>query len=393
MTRPPSGSDTRSDAAALAEACLWQSATAARLRSPFAAEFLNRLAGGLGPESLLAGLTKRWRGRTREELIADAVPLRIMAAVHDIALEGQDPRLSEQFARAGEDTEWSQLWPLVLTVFGANADRINEFMAHEPQTNEVGRSACLLGGFLTVAAETGFPLRCFEIGASAGLNLNWDRYRYALGPHLWGDRDAGTAITADWTGAPPPLKAPVAVIERAGCDRRPVDLGDVVERRRLRAYVWADRPDRLARLDQALRTALAHQPVVERADAAEWVARKLRPAKGAATVLYHSVVWQYLTPREQAHLERLIDELGRRATVDAPFAWLRMEPPEPESGMELLLSAWPGGRTRVLAAVHPHGGYIHWRSRGEIERTSPTDTSEPWPGASDDLQAHRRSSE
>ena len=32
-------------------------------------------------------------------------------------------------------------------------------MAHEPQTNEVRRSACLLPGFLTIAAETGLPLR------------------------------------------------------------------------------------------------------------------------------------------------------------------------------------------------------------------------------------------
>ena len=55
------------------------------------------------------------------------------------------------------------------------------YMDHEPQTNEVRRSACLIGGFLTIARESGLPLRCFEVGASAGLNQLWDRFHYRLG--------------------------------------------------------------------------------------------------------------------------------------------------------------------------------------------------------------------
>ena len=54
-------------------------------------------------------------------------------------------------------------------------------MLSPPQTNEVLRSAALLGGFLTVAEETGLPLRCLELGSSAGLNQSWDAYGYRLG--------------------------------------------------------------------------------------------------------------------------------------------------------------------------------------------------------------------
>jgi hypothetical protein len=61
------------------------------------------------------------------------------------------------------------------------AARIADFMSHEPQTNEVRRSAVLLPGFLTIAAETGLPLRILELGASAGLNQLWDRRHYRLG--------------------------------------------------------------------------------------------------------------------------------------------------------------------------------------------------------------------
>jgi hypothetical protein len=59
-----------------------------------------------------------------------------------------------------------------------------------PQTNEVARSAVILGGLLTIAAETGLPIARHEIGSSAGLNLYPDRYGYDLGQgRRWRPRD------------------------------------------------------------------------------------------------------------------------------------------------------------------------------------------------------------
>src|SRR5215475_2460795 len=50
------------------------------------------------------------------------------------------------------------------------------------QTNEVGRCAALLPCLAAVAAATRRPLAVIEVGCSAGLNLGFDRYRYAYGP-------------------------------------------------------------------------------------------------------------------------------------------------------------------------------------------------------------------
>ena len=44
----------------------------------------------------------------------------------------------------------------------------------------------IVGGFLAVAAHTGLPLRTFEVGASAGLNLRWDRFFYEARGATWG---------------------------------------------------------------------------------------------------------------------------------------------------------------------------------------------------------------
>src|SRR5262249_62273693 len=108
------------------------------------------------------------------------------------------------------------------------------------QTNEVRRSAALLGGFLRVARETGLPLRLREIGSSAGLNLAWDRYRYELGPHRWGDPRAALVLAADWTGPAPDLAAKVRIASRAGCDVAPLDARDPATRQRLEAVGWPE---------------------------------------------------------------------------------------------------------------------------------------------------------
>jgi hypothetical protein len=53
------------------------------------------------------------------------------------------------------------------------------------QTNEVTRCACLLPAFHLVHRRGGGkPLALIEIGASAGLNLNWFRYGYTYQPML-----------------------------------------------------------------------------------------------------------------------------------------------------------------------------------------------------------------
>ena len=109
---------------------------------------------------------------------------------------------------------------------------------------------------LHLSAITRLPLEVLEIGASAGLNLAFDEYRYELGDgRTWGPADAPLTVECLWRGSTPPLDAPLAVVARAGCDLRPVDPANAEDRARLISYVWADQLHRLA-TDQGLRTSL-----------------------------------------------------------------------------------------------------------------------------------------
>ncbi len=186
----------------------------------------------------------------------DAVVLRLLAAVHELVLAGRTPDLAAHYPSAG-GTPGDDVGDVFVATVAAHLDEVRVGIERPNQTNEVGRSAVLLGGLLEVASW-GLPLRLLEVGASGGLNLNLDRYRYVDRGWAWGPDDAGVRFEQPWDGPlRPPLDAPLSVAARRGCDLRPLDVGSSDDRRRLRALLWPDQPDRRARLDAAIDIARA----------------------------------------------------------------------------------------------------------------------------------------
>ena len=332
-----------------------------RMGSPFNGGLCLQAADAMAGGDELAGLFDPWADAGSRKLFEDAVPIRFLGALHDLVLGGTAPELARDYPRPGQPVDPQQAWATARGLLEAEHERLARFMAHEPQTNEVRRSACLVGGFLTVAQAWGLPLRTFELGASAGLNLNWDQFHYDVGGGNWGDPASPVRIDTGWEGPSPPLGADCKVIKRAACDRRPVRLDDPLQKRRLLAYVWPDQFERFARIQAAMDLALARNVMVETADAPLWTAAKAAPRAGTATVVYHSVFWQYMPAASQAALHEALEVHGAAATQAAPFAWLRMEPPPGNLAlMDVRLTMWPGGHERVLAEVHPHGAAVKW---------------------------------
>jgi hypothetical protein len=352
------------DFEALARAIGLQARACDAMGSPFSGALLERAAEALDADGAFRAAFAPWAGKSVEAIFEDAAPIRWLGAMHDAALASPTSELAATYPAPGRDGDPEAAWPLVSRLMAERGDEVAAFMRHEPQTNEVRRSAVLLPGFLAAAEATGLPMRILELGASAGLNQLWDRYGYRLGADLaWGPADASVQLDADWRGGAPPLSARVDVAQRAACDRRPLDLTDPRERRRLKAYIWAGQFDRLARFDAAAGEALAAGVTVETADAVDWAAANAAPRPGLATVVFHSVFFQYMPPASQAALVETLSRHGAAATREAPLVWLRMEPAGKATPiMDLRLTLWPGGEERLLAHAHPHGAWIEWLS-------------------------------
>lgn len=331
--------------------------------SPFSAAVLRIVQDDINAGGPFSALSELWAGREAGALIAAVAPLRLLGGLHYLALTGAAPGLAAVFPPRAAACDTARLRSEVIAAGRVHAAILSRFTESPPQTNEVRRSIALLGGFLTVARDTGLPLRCLEIGASAGLNLNWDRFRYDLGRHgTWGEASSPLVVDAEWDGGAPPLGAVARVIERVGCDRAPIDVSDPDQALRLTAYVWADQAERLARTRAAIDIARRYPPPLEAGDAGVWAMRMAQPKPGMATVLYHSVVWYYLSGDTRAAIMAAIRRAGETANAESPFAWLRMEPQslDPAAMMGLRLTLWPGGEERALAEVHPHGAKVVW---------------------------------
>jgi hypothetical protein len=162
-----------------------------------------------------------------------------------------------------------------------------------------------------------------------------------------------------WLEPPPHLPNAVSVVERRGCDRRPIDVSKAEGRLQLESSLWADRVQRLARLRGAFVVA-AHVPAsVEQASVDEWLPRMLAAARpGATTVVYHAIVYEYFTDAVRRAFHEALETAGQAATNDAPLAWLRFEAVPAVRGYAATLTTWPGGEQRVVATAGAHGSDV-----------------------------------
>jgi hypothetical protein len=288
-----------------------------------------------------------------------ALALRLMAAVHRRVLTGNAAELARFYPSAGGDAERDGAWEAFRDVLSRQADAIAPLVALRCQTNEVGRAAALAFGFLDVAATTAMPMRILEVGASAGLNLRWDRFRFGGGGASWGDAESPVDLTGLWAEAPEHAEARVEVVERRGCDMAPVDPTQPEGRLALQASVWADQLPRFARLRGALELASRVPATVDAASLESWLPGQLAASRpGLATVVYHSVVDEYLPEDARRAFHATLDEAGSRATAEAPLAWLRLEPTTELRHHGLRLVTWPGRSERLLAVCGAHGSDV-----------------------------------
>lgn len=327
------------------------------LGSPFTANLCRLVAENLENDTAFGRRVYNWSGDPRD----DALSLRVCGALHALARSGAEPALTAAYPPAEYDE--AALWAAVAAVIPAHDDWLTAFLDSAPQTNEVARSAIILGAALHVAQRTGLPLEVFEIGASAGLNIGFDEYRYDLGDGVaWGRARAPVTIACDWRGNLPPLDSPLSVVARAGCDLRPLDPASADDAERLMAYIWADQDYRLKRTGAALRLAAAEGRTVAAVDAGEWVEAKLAqpPAPNTCRFLFHTIVWQYMPSETQQRIEAALATAAAVATPETPLARFAFEPDHTSSDGLMTLTIWPGGETRILGRAHFHGRYARW---------------------------------
>ena len=310
------------------------------------------VASELTRDTVIGARLLDWPG----EPTRDALPLRFIGGLHALVIAGKDDALAAMFAGGPADGA------AIARVLARHEGALLPWLDGPPQTNEAGRSAALMCGLLEIARRHGPRIEILEIGSSAGLNLLIGRYRFDLGGTMVGPEGSPITIAPEWSGDAP---APVAIeiASARGCDVAPMDATDPAVAARLAAYVWAETPERLARLRTAIDVVREEGVAIDHADAADWIeARLAEPQEdGVTRVLMHSVVWQYLPGSVAERVRAAMLAGGERATAQRPLGWVMMEPDRAVAHQVMRVMSWPGHADPVvLGTAHAHAAWVQY---------------------------------
>jgi hypothetical protein len=309
-------------------------------------------------------------------------PNMLLAAVQYMLLCGSEHPLRIHYpALTGNARPLDPAFPRFRDFVLSHTEKVLDLLTtRRTQTNVVRRCTCLLPAFGSIAEGSGQPLALVDLGASAGLNLNFDRYRYSYhnGDRevlRWGDPDSPVSLVADLRGATPLPSPPetVPVAWRRGVDLDPIDLRDEDSVLWLRALIWPEHEERHARLLAAAEIASEQVPEIASGDAVELLPELLEQAPAGATPVVYATHALYQLPR--GGVARILETLAEHA-ARRPVWLLALEGTGPNCS-EFARVLFDGGSRQAhkLAHASPHGWWIEWL-RGKA--SAPTRENSRW---------------
>jgi len=196
-------------------------------------------------------------------------PTLILAALHDLALAGRAPAVAAAYAAADSDAAANAA---IDTLSRMTDSVVATAVRRQTRTDETGHCAVLYPAIAEVARRVGAnAIGLIDVGCSAGLNLNVDRVgiTYSSGQSL-GDQSSPVQMSSSVVRHRPiPTRAMPDVVARIGVDLDPIDVTHADDVRWLRACLWPDQPERIARLEAEIELAAKAPPLLLQADPVE----------------------------------------------------------------------------------------------------------------------------
>ncbi len=296
------------------------------------------------------------------------------AAIHSLVLREPDGDLAAFFPDITEIPFVGDPVPALRAFFAEHADDLGSiYSTRNTQTNEVGRSAFLLPMFGLVAARAQRPLAMIEAGASAGLNLLFDRYFYDYGAAgSIGDPGSPVRLAPEIRGVvhPPVPEAMPKVSYRVGVDLQPVDVRDDDAIEWLRACIWPEHTTRVELFTRAVKIARTDPARVVRGDFIEALPDLIEGApQDAAVCVFHTAALAYVSWQRRALFAQSMAEAGRAREVywvagEGPRILAGMFPEAGIAGLEgsyALVAGRAGHDAAWVGEAAYHGRWLRWR--------------------------------
>lgn len=235
---------------------------------------------------------------------------------------------------------------------------INILQSRLVQTNEVKRSAYLYPAIgLVSQLNNNQPICLIEIGASAGFNLCFDKYKYQVGDLHYGDTASDLLIHSEFKTQYPysPIVDNFDIYKRIAIDLNIIDLKNADDQDWMQALIWPEHRARLEQLKIASQITRNTEIQYLQGDAVELINELvLSIPKHIGICVYHTHVANQMSTGQREGLVKMVDQLGSRGNLY--HLYNNIDSPE------LQLVHFPKGMRKhiTLAKTEGHGKWVEW---------------------------------
>lgn len=234
------------------------------------------------------------------------------------------------------------------------------------QTNVVSRCGCLLPAFSMVSLESKrAPLHLIDLGASAGLNLNFHRYYYKYSHPCnadleWGNSHSNVRICTKIRGNQLfSLETEIEVGSRIGIDVAPLDVKDINAVNWLRALVWPEHHAHHNRLLAAIEEFKQFPATILDGDVIARLPETIECAAANHAIVVYSTISAYqFSELTRSAIAPLLGEFCKQR----PIWHIELEG-SANGQYELALTRYcsnSAAERKLLARASPHGLWLKW---------------------------------
>ena len=182
------------------------------------------------------------------------IPNIFLASIHYLLLKNSESELAKYYPSITKKLAKDIPFSVFKNFCTENEIEIKKLISTKiVQTNVINRCAYLMPIFSKIISEENKPTTIIDIGTSAGLALNFDKYEYWYnGQKVYGESKVVINSKIIDSNIPKTFKINHP-ITKIGIDQNIIDPTDSEEILWLKALIWADQLERFTAIDEALK--------------------------------------------------------------------------------------------------------------------------------------------
>ena len=295
------------------------------------------------------------------------VPNIFFAAVHYLLLKNQNEPLAGYYPSIQRNDNTAISFTLFKSFCLDHENEIRKTISTKTvQTNVINRCSYLMPIFSKIISENNKPATIIDIGTSAGLTLNFDKYEYWYnGQKVFGE--SNVPVKSRIIGSHVPAIYPISQpIQKTGIDQTIIDPFDKDEILWLKSLVWPDQLDRFAAMDEALKlTELKNIRFIQAETVPDFELEINKADQSHTLIIYATHVLYQFTHARKNEFYAMLEKIGQKRD----YYFLSVEGIKPlqekyhskETVIELTSYRNKQKTVSFLAETNGHGNWIKWQ--------------------------------